>query len=295
MALRFVFDMVEGSYIRNTIHGLEICRRTRVYDLPVSAIGTAHLALTNILRDPQCPRLTRAHPDPQTGAYLEEHRLVSVEKPKRYADLDLIYRSVAIDGSQQVAWTVEDSSISDHVLTNRTANGMASLSVWYKANEPDTTTAAPNGATIIGATVHRIVVNRVIRVTGRATRQQWISIRNNIRAARGKIHSDSWGGYQRGTWLFFGPHTFTSDRGNNYSISLEFAERENGWYPVEIYRDEQGRIPKDLATEGALRQSGPPGLGTYKGRNGIVIASVQGETSFSNLFAFTPDEEPNPP
>lgn len=288
--MRFVFDLVEGSYIRNTVHGMEHGRRCRVFDLPTSATGTGYKALTAILRDPQCPMLNSVHPDATTGAFLEEHRLVSVERPKRYADLDLIYRSIPIDGNTQVQWTWEDSGISDHILTNKLAGGIGSLSVWYKTGTAPSIDVIPDDAALIGAMTHKIVVSRVIRATARLQKEKWFPMRKQLKPLAGTINRDTWGGYPRGTWFFFAPHASTIDRGNNYTVTLEFAERPLGWFGVEIYRDEQGKIPNDIAFERFMRQAGLPAEGNQARRNGITIASIYDEMPFTPNFSFTPDD-----
>lgn len=288
--------MVEGSRVRNTIHGREIVRRCRVFDLPVQALGTAWAALLNIIKDPQCPPLNVLHPDPTTQAFLEEHVLVSIEKPKRYVDVDLIYRAAPVDsgGQDVIAWTVTDQHVTQHVLTNRTAGGVDNLNVWYKLNTSPQIDVKPAGSITKGVETHKMIPERVIRVTGRATKQQWTALRPKIRAARGRINKDNWGGYNRGVWLFFGPNTHTIDRGNSYDVSLEFGERELGWYPINVYRDENGNIPDDIATEKILRTGGLPPEGSKLRRNGIAISSVYEEVAFASIFNFTPDNAPTP-
>ena len=297
MALRFIFDRVENARIRNTVSMTEYVRRVTVVDIPKESVTTAHMALVRILTDAQCPKLGAAYPDPTTGAVLEERNLIAIEQQKRRVELDLVYRTVLPPGSlgsDQIVWTVDDAPTVSHILTNATSNQGAALSVWYKPGEADTTAAAPSGATIKGAQVHKVEVDRTIRVTGRATRTQWKAVRATIRATKARINSVVWGGYARGTWLFLGPHTRTIDRGNTYDISLEFWNKELGWYPIAPYTDEFGNIPKDVAREQAVRQNGPPLEGTYQGRNGVMMASVQKEANFNTIFNFTPDEEPGP-
>lgn len=294
--MRFIFDRVEGSQVRNTINGIEIVRRVTVVELPIQSVATTHRALLDVIRDNQCPRLRTVHPDATTGAVLEEHQLVSVERDKRRVELDLIYRA-AFDpgsGSDQIIWTVEDSPVVSHILTNATSNQGAALAVWYVSGEPDTTVAYPGNGHLKGMQVHKAVVDRSIRVTGRATKTQWRAFRVAVRAAAGTINNATWGGYPRGEWLFVGPQTRTIDRGNTYDIALEFWWKRGGHYPVGVYTDEFGNIPSDVAREQAVRTGGPPPEGQYKGRNGVMMASVQPEANFSALFNFTPDEEPGP-
>lgn len=300
MALRFVFDRVEGSRVRNTIHGVEIVRRVTVFDLPVESLATSHKALLRIIADIQCPRLRTAHPDPATGAELEEHQLVSIEEGKRRVEMDLVYRGGFNEegGGGGIIWTMEDAPVVSHVLTNQTADLTRALNVWYKSGEPDTTQTTNNGGTLVsgadikGIQAHKAVVDRTLRVTGRTTRAQWAAYRQSIQGMAGTINNATWGGYPRGEWLFLGPHTRTIDRGNTFDAVLEFWWKRGGHYAIGWYIDEQGRIPKDVAKEASVRLGGPPPVGHYKGANGVMMGSVQGEANFSSVFNFTPDDPP---
>lgn len=295
MALRFIFDRVENARIRNTVDGTEYVRRVTVVDIPVEAAGSGHMAMVRILTDPQCPQLNTAFPAPSTGALLKERNLVALQTPKRRVEMELVYFAVldpSSGGGGQIVWTVQDGPIVNHVLTNMTSNQGATLTVWYKPGESTSTTTFPSGASLKGIQTHKVQCDRQLRVTGRASKAQWTAIRNDIRAAAGKINSVLWGGYPRGDWLFLGPLTSTIDRGNNFDISLEFWWKRGGHYTIGFYTDEFGNIPSDITSEATLRTGGPPPEGTYKGRNGVMMGSVQIETNFNALFTFTPDEVP---
>lgn len=304
MALRFIFDRVDGSRVRNTVNGLEVVRRCTVYDIPVYQTSNAYKALVDIISDPQCPRLHTAFPDPSVPAFLDEHQLVSIEKPKRRAELDLVYRSPPfVPGGVQVQWIVQDQSLVNHITTYATAGeagqgGTTSILLWYKPGEPPSTDVIPGSTTSVPtqtAGVHKITVFRGLRVTGRATAQQWSAVKKIIRGAKGKINSDNWGSDKRGVWLFLGPNATTSDRGNTYDIELTFLGEDLGHFPIAVYVDPQtGHIPGDISNERELRKNGPPTFGDMWRRNGLALVSIYEETTFADKFAFTPDTEPTP-
>jgi hypothetical protein len=211
--------------------------------------------------------------------------------------IDFVYRIATHTdqgGGGASAWTVTDATTSEFVPCFATSAGGAALTVWYKKGQSPATTVFPgvdatHDARLKGVRgIHRLSPRRHLRVTGRLLAVNWDAVKTAIRAASGKINSDVWGGYARGTWLFLGPVTRTADFGRTFDIELDFAYDPNGHYPIGVYFDEHGEHPADSATEAQLRTGGPPPENTYKGRNGIMMASVYPETPFTPLFAFLP-------
>jgi hypothetical protein len=106
------------------------------------------------------------------------------------------------------------------------------------------------------------------------------------------INSQSWGTYPRGTWIFVGCNAITRDFGFNYVVTFTFQYDYFGFYPVGEYTvDGSDFSPADRSTVAALLAVGPPSPGQIVQRNGLVRASVQGETDFNALFTayFTPN------
>jgi hypothetical protein len=299
VALRFIFDRVDGSRVRNTVNGLEVVRRCTVYDIPTAVAGMGYKALISIISDTQCPRLHTAFPDPTVPAFLDEHQLVSIEQPKRRAELDLVYRSPPfIAGGTEILWVVQDQSLTNHITTYATAGtdgGTTSILLWYRPNESASTDVRPADAVTQNVGTHKIIPYRGLRVNGRATQQQWSAVRKVIRAASGKINSDNWGTYTRGQWLFLGPTSTTTDNGNTYNIELTFLGDMHGHFPIVVYVDPQtGHIPGDISTEAKLRSGGLPTFGDMFRRNGLGLVSIYEETTFADKFNFNPDTEPTP-
>lgn len=290
--MEFQFDQITGNEVRNTRQGLEIIRPCYVKDIEIAEGTSDPEVLLKIISDPQCPKIDDAHPSTLVDAVLDEHRLRSIDSSfKTSAWMDLVYRATPITlvPGAPIQFVVEQSSQQVTVTTYGTAGGTA-LTIWYKKGEEATTAVFPTGGVLKGVGVTKILTYDVLRAVGTATRAQWDAIKGVVRAARGKIHSDNWGTAERGKYFFLGPTTRYLSGSKFVNIQLEFLGDENGHFPLVAYFDEHGEHPADSASENDVRSGGPPGENTYSGRNGMLLASIYGETPFGGLFNFTPDD-----
>lgn len=288
----FNFDLIKGNEVRSTINGLEIIRPVYVKELSVESGATDPAVLLKIITDPQCPQLGDLFPKPEYAeAILEEHRLRTIDGFRRSAYLDLVYRAtpVPLTPGTPIQFEVEQSSQQVTVTTYSTSDGHA-ITIWYKKGESAGTQTFPTGGIRKGAGVTKVQTYDVLRAVGRATKVQWNAIKASIRSARGKINEDPWGGAGVGTYLFLGPTTRSFSKSKAIDISLDFLGDPKGHYPLVAYFDEHGEHPADSAEENDIRGPGVPSGGGMYTRNGLTLASIYEETTFSPLFGFTPDD-----
>jgi hypothetical protein len=295
------WDIVDGAYARETADGMEINRPVGVEGLvgDASDVGKNPAVLLEALSAPGMP--TRGSPHPKiSDAYLEDRGARSIGAVSACI-VDLIYRQRVIAGANHGSastWSITDAYQVSQRITYASADGSKATTVWYLASSGSSISPGditpPAGARIRTVGVHQYKVHRVITVSGRLTKSDWDSWKRTVRAAAGKINADTWGTDTRGTWLFMGPTTRFFDRNNNPSsivyVELTFFNDPDGFYPLIGYIDPQGIHPADAATETEVRSFGglPPVNGIVR-RKGKTLVSVQGETNFSPLFAFTPD------
>ncbi len=209
-------------------------------------------------------------------------------------------------------WSLTDSTTISVIQTFGTANGSNSPTVWYRAGTPNTVATTGSQKTgdpgIILAgdglpadytprtdAVHKYVPHRTLKARSYILQDDWDRVKKEVRAAAGCINMDKWGDDERGTWLFTGPITSTTEPYADFpllTIELNFLNDPKGFYPMGFYRDAYGSHPPDCATEIALCNGDPeettgtnkPALNGVLGRNGICLISVQKEVAFTPLF-----------
>lgn len=305
------WDVIEGAGVRNTIKGLDIIRVCLVRNVPGDCTnGQSPSVLLTALTAPGMPTLYSPHPDPAyQNALLEEQNPRSIGSSDCVM-VELVYRMRPIDPvghANANAWTVTDSYQTSHIITYPTA--LETLgNVWYKAGATKSggggnalRNSPPAQAAIKTGGVPKIITYRVIKATAILLATDWNTWKPTVRAAKGKINSDTWGTSPRGHWFFLGPNVkyFDKIQRKNVEIELTFLEDEKGHYPLIAYLNTHGIHPADCITEDQLRIL--PGFVTNDGTpfkegavaqgNGLSMASIYKETPFATVFAFTPDQD----
>jgi hypothetical protein len=303
MAARLKFDVRAPARIRNTrTNGLEITRGVDVLDIPIAAGASDPAVLLTALtllgtgptdRVNRFPQIGDLYPG--TNVPVDEQRVVSVDHVTNALEAEVIYRAPTLVDLTTTNWVVTHDSQANHILTNYVANGSQATEVHYMVGAPNVVgpvgTIADEIANRVDkkvVAVSKIEITEVITVEAILTADRWNSAKAAFRAARGMINADEWGGYRRGTWLFLGPTSRTSDRGSNFAVRLTFLEALGGWYPLGVYHNKFGIHPTDSGSEQLLRASPPPYFGWYR-TNGLSVFSIYGETPFTPLFSFTPN------
>lgn len=299
------WDIVDGAYVAETGDGLEICRPVGVEGLvgDASDVGKNPAVLTEALATPGMPVRGDAHPK-NASAFLEDRRARSIGSVSACV-VDLIYRQrgTGLDLGHGAAstWSITDGFNLSQTTTFATADGSQNTQVWYVGaagmsplGSGDIPPPAISETRVRVTGVHQFRSRRGMTVLGQLKKSDWDSWKAVVRAAAGKINSDTWGTATRGTWLFLGPTTRFYDRKNNPNsivyVELVFMHDPDGFYPLIGYVDPQGVHPADAATEAELRGiGGLPAVGGLTRRNGKTLASVQKETAFTPIFAFAPD------
>jgi hypothetical protein len=287
---------VRGPHrVEYTEDGLLIVRTLEVYNIPISPGESDPSVLLKCLSQPLFPKWGWAYPDPSySNGVVRGIFGKSIDRITNAGTFDFHYLAPFDNFAETgvIKYTLEDLTLSRQVTTYTAATQDISLDLIYGRGA----TGVQNFPLIAGdsykvAGVPKFDGYRMLRATGRATKAQWDAVKGAVREAAFRIHSDDWGDYERGRWLFMGPQTRTTDKGQTYSIQLDFIEERFGHFPIIAYFNEFGEHPGDSSTEADVRAAGPPTEGNIITYNGITMASIYLETTFSDLFSFTPDAE----
>lgn len=290
--MNFKFDHTEGFRIRDTEAGVEIVRPVMVTDITVAPGASDPSVLLSILKDPICPPKLDPYPDVDYAwCLLRERHLRSYNRANNAGMMDLVYRGNIITYAgavPEIEYVLEDSNQSRSIQKWGTASGVQALKVWYLKGADGTTVIPPAGRTEKGGSVTKFEFFRIVRASGRATLGQWEYYKEALQDATGTINETSWGGYDRGVWLFMGPASRRLAGGNMVDVSLDFLEAKHGHFPILAYLDEHGEHPSDCSTEAQVMASVPV-FNTIDTYNGLTRASVYYESEFNTLFNFVPD------
>jgi hypothetical protein len=256
-------------------------------DTPASAmrIATSVLPAINSLWTALDPTATTS---PWIDAFLWDINPRGIIQADDSLEVVLTYFAPTDFGGGPPTWEVEDVGSNSIIQTFCTADGSENIYAFYT---PGAAIDADPTEPYFTGTVAKVVGDRAVRKTARMSKDHWDLIKDDIRAAACRINNDTWGGYERGTWLFLYANS-TLDSNGNLVVALNFAYKEDGWWQFLAYMDitsGQPLKPDDSATEADLRTAGPPAEGSQIVYNGMTMVSVQREADFAGTFPFTPD------
>jgi hypothetical protein len=202
----------------------------------------------------------------------------------------LTYYTPLINGTDSKVISFNADFTTGTSTTTSTFNGQNNITAWY--SNAYTGSTLPSGAIPQSVDVQKYVSTGTLIVVIPFPGTFWNVVSPNYTTINSFINSTTWGSYARGTWIYNGCNPITKDFGNSYIVTFTFQYDPYGWYPVGEYLDPAAGIPPaDRATVSSLLALGPPSVGGLVNRNGLVRASVQGETDFNALFTpyFTPN------
>lgn len=294
MSLVIDWDVVSGASVTKSAQGLEIIRPVCVTGIGSACVdGQNPDALLKALTVVGLPVEGTPYSATYPYALLEDYRVRTIDSDDSVM-VDLIYRQQGPgsgDPHGSSTWSVTDSEQSSHIQTYATANGTANTLVWYKSGASSSQNVPPAKSATRVPPLPKIITYRTIKASGILRGTDWATFKPQVRAAAGRINSDTWGSATRGTWLFLGPSTRWYDRFKRVIyVDLNFINDPDGWYPLSVYLNPHGAHPADCVTEAALRATGLPVADQNKTRNGISITSIYKEATFSDKFIFTPDD-----